>query len=307
MNSEFQSILIYGLGLMGGSLSLALRKLGFRGKISGVVRSQKTYDELVNLNITDEIYLEDRFLGESLWNHHDLIIFSLPVDLTCDKILLVPDSYNGVLTDLGSTKKEILKTVRTKYPFTHNYYSSHPMAGSENSGALYSNPDLYSGKLCILTADSNTSSDAVRKITQFWKLIGCTTIEIPAEEHDDILAYLSHSPHILSSLLVTWAESSTLIQKHTNSSPVPLSGGGFRDMSRIAGSNPEMWEAIINTNRKSILESLKKFQSDLGVLIAELEGKNGKQGFWKEYFESSKKARDRLLKLNSVTGLTTER
>lgn len=285
---------------MGGSLSLALRKLGYKGKIAGVVRSQKSYEEISSLELANVLYLEEKFLEDSLWNLHDLIIFSLPVDLTCEKIKLIPDRYNGFITDLGSTKKEILLSVREKFPKKHNYFSSHPMAGSENSGANFSNADLYSGKLCILTGDTNTSQEASQKITNFWKELGCKTIEICAEEHDDILAYLSHSPHILSSLLVTWAESSPLIQRHTESSPVPLSGGGFRDMSRIAGSNPEMWEAIINTNRVSILDSLRKFQADLGVLISHLEKPQEKSGFWREYFDSSKKSRDRLLKLNPV-------
>lgn len=282
---------------MGGSLSLALKKYGFNGKLTGIVRSQKSVEEVKPLNMVDELYKEQDFLEKSSWNEFDLIIFSLPVDLTCAKINQIPDDYKGFITDLGSTKKEILKAVSDKFPNLHNYYSSHPMAGSENSGATFSNAELYKGKLCILTRDLNTSDDAVKYISSFWKELGSHTLEIPAQDHDTILAYLSHTPHILSSLMVSWADHSDLIQKYSKLSDVPLSGGGFRDMSRIAGSNPEMWEAIISTNRDAIYLSLKKFQNDLSIIINELEKTNASEGYWKDYFEKSKIARDRILKI----------
>jgi prephenate dehydrogenase len=295
---DFKNILIYGLGLMGGSLSLALKKYGFEGKVTGLLRSKKSLDEIQDKCITDHLLLEEEFLKNNLWNKYDLIIFSLPVDLTCQKISLLPDNYDGIITDLGSTKKEIIESVRNKYPRVHNYFSSHPMTGSEQSGALHSKEDLYKGKLCILTKEVNTSKEAVIKITNLWKFLECKTIEIPASEHDEILAYLSHGPHILSSLLVNWANKSEMVNNYTKNSPLPLSGGGFRDMSRIAGSNPEMWEAIISTNKEAILSSMINFKHDLEYLI-EILSKNPQDqlGFWKNYFETSKKSRDYILKL----------
>jgi prephenate dehydrogenase len=148
-----------------------------------------------------------------------------------------------------------------------------------------------------LTRDFHTTPEAVEKITSFWKELGSHTVEIPPEDHDTILAYLSHSPHILSSLMVNWADNLDLIQKYNKHSPLPLSGGGFRDMSRIAGSNPEMWEAIIATNKNAICQSLKQFNKDLEVLIDKLENPEFTVGFWKQYFQNSKKARDRILKI----------
>jgi len=283
---------------MGGSLSLALKKYGFDGKVTGLLRSKKSLDEIQNKCITDYLLLEDEFLQNNLWSEYDLIVFSLPVDLTCQKIKLLPANYNGMITDLGSTKKEIIESVRNKFQKPHNYFSSHPMTGSEQSGALFSKEDLYKGKLCILTKDSNTSKEAVVKITNLWKFLECKTIEIPATDHDEILAYLSHSPHILSSLLVNWANKSEVVNRYTKNSPLPLSGGGFRDMSRIAGSNPEMWEAIVSTNKEAILNSMINFKQDLEYLI-EILSKNPdeQEGFWKNYFEISKKSRDYIFKL----------
>jgi prephenate dehydrogenase len=294
----FSNILIYGLGLMGGSLGLALRKTDASVKTTGVLRSKKSFEEIKNFQITDHLVIEEDFLNENRWDDYDIIIFSLPVDLTCEKILLIPTDYKGCITDLGSTKKEIINAVKNKFQTTHNYYSSHPMTGSELSGAINAKEDLYKGKLCILTKEDNTSPVSIEKITRFWNEIGSTTVDIPAKDHDEILSYLSHAPHILSSLLVTWANKSEIVNRYTHSSPLPLSGGGFRDMSRIAGSNPEMWEAIISTNREAILSCLVAYQSQLADIIDLLsQDPSIQKGLWKTYFESSKKSRNKLLKL----------
>jgi prephenate dehydrogenase len=294
----FNNILIYGLGLMGGSLSLALKKTGLKIKTTGVLRSKKSYDEIIDKNLIDNLLIEDDFLKSNRWNEYDLIIFSLPVDLTCDKINLIPEDYPGFITDLGSTKSEIIKAVKNKFKNKHNYYSSHPMTGSELSGALHSKEDLYLGKLCILTREENTSEESVSKIENLWKHLGSSTIEIPAKDHDEILSYLSHAPHILSSLLVNWANNSDIVKKYTNISPLPLSGGGFRDMSRIAGSNPEMWEAIISTNKEAILTCLLGYKNQLSDLIEILKQEPPQQkGIWKKYFESSKNSRNQILKI----------
>jgi prephenate dehydrogenase len=294
----FNNILIYGLGLMGGSLSLAIKKTGLKIKTTGVLRSQKSYDEICNKNLTDNLLIEEDFLRNNRWNEYDLIVFSLPVDLTCDKINLIPEDYQGFITDLGSTKSEIIRAVKNKYNRQHNYYSSHPMTGSELSGALNSKEDLYYGKLCILTKEENTSEVSVSKIENLWRYLGSSTIDIPAKDHDEILSYLSHAPHILSSLLVNWANNSDIVKKYTDISPLPLSGGGFRDMSRIAGSNPEMWEAIISTNREAILTCLLAYKNQLSDLIEILKHDSSHQtGIWKKYFESSKKSRNQILKI----------
>lgn len=283
---------------MGGSLGLALKKFDTNVKTTGVLRSKKSYDELKNFHITDHLVIEEDFLKINQWNEYDIVVFSLPVDLTCEKILLIPSDYKGYITDLGSTKTEIIHAVKNKFQNTHNYYSSHPMTGSELSGATNAKEDLYKGKLCILTREENTSTDSIEKITRFWNEIGSSTIEIPAKDHDEILSYLSHAPHILSSLLVTWANKSEIVNRYTSLSPLPLSGGGFRDMSRIAGSNPDMWEAIISTNREAILSCLIAYQSQLADLI-DLLSKDpmDQKGSWKSYFETSKKSRNQLLKL----------
>lgn len=284
---------------MGASLSLAIRNKKLGCRIVGVVRSQKSKQEGLAQKVADEVLLEEDFLKSNTWNDYDLIVFSLPVDLTCEKIEMIPEDYKGYITDLGSTKQSIIQTVESKFKMGHNYYSSHPMAGSEQSGMSYAKVDLYENRLCILTKPKGASKNAIDKITKFWQMIGSVTIQMDAKEHDEVLSYLSHTPHILSSILVNWAYHNPKVKFYTDKSPIPLTGGGFRDMSRIAGSNPDMWNAIINTNKESIHGSLLEFRKEIDQLILLLEtSKDVDNEFWKNYFLESKKSRNQLLKLN---------
>lgn len=285
---------------MGASLSLAIRNKNLGCKITGVVKSEKSRTEGITQKIADEVILESDFLKSNTWNKYDFIVFSLPVDLTCDKIDLIPEDYSGYITDLGSTKQSIIQKVESKFKSGHNYYSSHPMAGSEQSGMSYAKVDLYENRLCILTKPKGVSKEAVERVTEFWKMLSSITIEMNAKEHDDVLSYLSHSPHILSSILVNWAYNNPKVKFYTEKSPIALTGGGFRDMSRIAGSNPDMWNAIINTNKDSIHDSLIEFRREIDRLISILESspESMNSEFWKDYFIESKNARRQILKLN---------
>jgi prephenate dehydrogenase len=285
---------------MGASLALAIKKKELGCEVVGVVRSTKSRAEGISQKIADQIFLEEEFLTSNSWNEYDLIVFSLPVDLTCDKIDLIPENYKGYITDLGSTKKSIIQKVESKFTREHNYYSSHPMAGSEQSGMNYAKVDLYENRLCILTKSKGVSKEAIEKITQFWKMIGSITIQMDANEHDEVLSYLSHTPHILSSILVNWAYKNEKVKFFTQKSPIPITGGGFRDMTRIAGSNPEMWNAIINTNKHSIHDSLLEFRKEIDRLLQSLETTDEKADieFWKKYFLESRESRSQILKIN---------
>ncbi|MCP5499301.1 MAG: prephenate dehydrogenase [Leptospiraceae bacterium] len=283
---------------MGASLSLAIRQKNLPfGRIDGVVRSVSSRDEGLKLKVADSIFLESEFKEKDLWNDYGLIIYSLPVNLTCEKIAELPLSYRGIVTDLGSTKREIIEAVEKKYSSSHRYYSSHPMAGSEHSGLKYAQADLYEARLCILTPPKRVEEGVEDFIRDFWEKIGMYTLKIEAEEHDKALAYISHSPHILSSIMTNWCWENPTVSEKTGLSPIPLTGGGFRDMSRIAGSNPEMWDAIIETNREPIRQSLIDFRDRLNVLIGVLGSNSEVSGFWKKFFDKAKKSRDRILKL----------
>ncbi len=291
---NLNNILIYGLGLMGASLSLAIKKKLPDSKITGVVRSLNSKKAGTEKKIADEIYTEEEFLKQGSWKKFDFVVFSLPVDSTVDKIQLIPDDYCGFITDLGSTKFDIVSAVERKFKGEHNYYSSHPMAGSEQNGLSHASGDLYECRLCILTAPERASLKSKEFIREFWSLLGMKVIEIGGSDHDEILSYLSHSPHIISSLLAIWAYQNDKVQKFTDKSPIPLTGGGFRDMTRIAGSNPEMWQAIFQTNRKNVKKALLDFRDQLNELIYQFDIES--DNFWIDYFEKSKASKNKILK-----------
>lgn len=281
---------------MGASLALALKKKEIPSSVVGIVRTEKSKREGIAQKIADEILLEEEFLKSNAWNEYDFIIFSLPVDLTCEKIRLVPADYTGYLTDLGSTKRSIIDAVEEKFKPGHKYYSSHPMAGSEQSGLGFAKADLYENRLCILTKPVGVSEDAIERITEFWREVGAIPLTMNAGDHDEVLSYLSHTPHILSSMLVNWAYQNPKVKANTDLSPIAITGGGFRDMSRIAGSNPEMWNAIIQTNKQSIYASLKEFKKEIDQLLQELESGESDR-FWTDYFLKAKDSRNRILKI----------
>lgn len=280
---------------MGASLSLAIKKKFQDSKVTGVVRSFSSKKEGIEKKIADEVYLEEEFLNSNSWNTFNLIIFSLPVDSTVEKIQRIPDDYNGFITDLGSTKLEIISAVEKKFQTKHNYYSSHPMTGSEQAGLSYASDDLYENRLCILTSPQKVSLESVEFIKNFWEILGMKTVEIGAVDHDEILSYLSHSPHIISSLLAIWAFENKKVQKFTEISPLPIIGGGFRDMTRIAGSNPEMWQAIFSTNKENLKKALINFQNGLNDLISELD--KDSKNFWIEYFKKAKNSKSEIYKI----------
>lgn len=292
MSQEFKKILIYGVGLMGSSLALALRKLDKDIQLYGVVRSTKSKEVISRMGIFHSVNIENEFLSKPNWSDLDLIIFGTPVDTLEALISNLPHGLNAVLTDMGSTKYAIDVSVKKLLGSKHKYISSHPMCGSELSGPENAIENLYSNKLCILTPIEGSDKESLLKIENFWKSIGMLCYQMDSKTHDETLSYLSHSPHILSSLMVIWAE--RMAGEVNRQSPMPIMGGGFRDMARIAGSNPEMWKAILSENRKPILNSLIEFQNELNSAIELL--KSGEQKDFQNLFELAALKKKSLLK-----------
>lgn len=288
-------ILIYGLGLMGASISLTLQKSSPCTEISGIVKTEEEVEIGKGKKSADIIMTEEKFLQEANFNNYGMIIFALPVNLTIEKIKLLPRNYTGYITDICSVKNGIMEYVNEYFGKDHKYISSHPMTGSEETGLVHANSELYTNKLCIINIPENVEPGAVEYIQNFWRFIGMETYIMDVAEHDRIMAYVSHVPHILSSIMTNWVESCGEVRENTLQSDIPLAGGGFRDMVRIAGSNPEMWEAIINSNKNEIKIALEKFKLEIAKLLEVLE-KEPEFGYWKDYFKKAKTARNSILK-----------
>nr|WP_051133745.1 prephenate dehydrogenase/arogenate dehydrogenase family protein [Leptospira fainei] len=308
---------------MGASLSLALKKKRSGAEVTGIVSSEESKKKGIALGSADHLLTSAEFQNSPNWNSYDLIVFGVPVDTTVELIRTLPKNFSGYMTDMGSTKRDIISAVDTELTVTsnkegklyvddtlagrgeaslpgHRYVSSHPMCGSEESGLEFANADLYENRLCILTRPKGALPEAYSKLESFWKFLGMETVEIPALEHDRILSYVSHAPHLISSIMTNWVWENECVQKFTEGSPLPLTGGGFRDMTRIAGSNPKMWAAIFSSNRDEIYQSLQEFRKHLDGIISDLNPEKPLDpDRWKSFMEKSRINRDGILKHNN--------
>jgi prephenate dehydrogenase len=303
MIENLKHVCIYGMGLMGTSLAYNLKNHAkFKGKISGIVRSEKSQKWIKDYHLADEVYLSTDSLVKPNVMDSDLLIIGLPVLDTIDLIhQLVDWKYDGLVTDMCSTRyvlEEQIRRLEKIYPL--RFIGAHPMCGSEVSGPEGFVKDLYVNKLCIIIDRlkeedlQDRNKNDLEKVIAFWKEIGMHIFLLDAQMHDYIVSYLSHAPHILSSILATIIGRKDVIIKKNLESTVPILGGGLKDMIRIAGSNPKMWYDIIETNRKNILSALKDYQEELNHIIDVLSNNNDIKAFWFDWQNQSKKYRDSI-------------
>lgn len=252
-------VLIYGMGLMGGSLALSLRKKFPNVVISAVVRSEKSKSTILEKNLANQVFLQKEFTAPD-WTQYDLVVFSTPVESILQIIPTLPKSGNTIFMDLGSTKETIVSAVEKYYGNEpHHYISTHPMCGSEQAGPEAAVAELYLDKLCILTSPKSASNASLEWVRVFWESIGSWTMEMDSKSHDETLANLSHLPHVISTILVNVAGANATTMREVMGIPKPITGGGFRDMSRIAGSNPDMWISIFKENKDFLYQSIDDF------------------------------------------------
>ncbi len=301
--NHINKICIYGMGLMGTSLAYSLKNhKNFTGVIYGIVKSKKSKDWIEQQNLVDKVILSEENPKDLILDS-DLIIIGLPVLNTIEFLKEISQwNYKGFITDMSSTRYHIELTVRElEKHSTLRFIGSHPMCGSELSGPEGYVKDLYLNKLCIIInrlkeqqSNDRDQSD-LQFLRSFWQELGMHILEIDAETHDYLLSYLSHSPHILSSILTRTIGKKDYILKQNKNSPIPIYGGGLRDMIRIAGSNPKMWYDIIHTNKDNILKCLKEFQEELHHFIHILENEYDTfEEIWFEWQNQAKEYRDKI-------------
>ncbi len=308
----FQSVLIFGMGMMGASLAKALRELpAFRGKVSGVVRSEKSATAIRSLDLADEVFRVDESAHAADWpaglpapDTFDLIVLGMPIR-GAQAMLGRLARYRGLVTDMSSTGA----VARHAEQFAGlRFVGSHPMCGSADSGPAAAVRGLFQNRLCLIldrtlresaapVAPPPTYAADLNHIEQLWRALGMYVFRVDADRHDRIVAYLSHGPHLISGLLARWAGSVPTVTEAIRSSPIPITGGGFKDMARIAGSNPEMWIDILATNRAPVVGALRSFRDDLDTLILRLENGAGdatEAAEWLGWFRAARRDRNFL-------------
>lgn len=273
---------IVGLGLIGGSLALSLK--GKRGapEVWGCDRLKRH----------ERMALADGAISRACAENDiascDIVVVCVPVLRSVDLLRRIGGRMRpgAVLTDAGSVKAEVVRAGRAAVQGGAEFVGGHPIAGTENSGYAAADPSLFKGRTVILTPAKDNTEAAVGRVGRIWRMAGARVLRMDSRLHDHVFAYVSHLPHAVAYALVHSVA--------TLDSKVPLgySAGGFRDFTRIASSNPEMWKDIVLQNRGEVLRALGHYRKNLALLESLVRGKDA-PGLL-AYFRKAKKTRDRL-------------
>jgi cyclohexadieny/prephenate dehydrogenase len=245
---RLDTLTIVGVGLIGGSVGLAAKSRGVARRVVGVGRDERTLARAVAVEAIDSFTTN---LSEGA-AAADLVVVCTPVDRIADDVLTAATTAppRSVVTDAGSTKGNIVRNLNGKLTSTAApFVGSHPLAGSEKKGAAHARADLFADRLVVVTPTEGTDLEAVSVVELFWQSLGARVVRMDPFEHDAALAVTSHLPHAAASGLagvtpVEW---------------LALTAGGFRDATRIAGADPELWAAIFEANRDAVLAAADRF------------------------------------------------
>ena len=295
MTTLINNLCVIGTGLIGGSFCLALKEAGACEKIIGAGRSEETLKKAQQLKIIDSY---DTDISNAV-KHADLIFVSVPLgamQAVFEKIaagLKQAGNEKAIITDAGSSKQQVQQLAEKIFADNSTGFNSsrfvagHPIAGTENSGPGAAFADLYKKRRVILTPTKNTSRDAIKRVTELWQLVGADVETMDAEHHDKVLAATSHLPHMLAFGLVHCLENMDDIEDIFR-----FAAGGFRDVTRIASSDPVMWRDICLNNQQPILDMMKRYKDELDMLYNALEAGDGEKLM--EVFQHAKKTHDKF-------------
>ncbi|MDP1871858.1 MAG: prephenate dehydrogenase/arogenate dehydrogenase family protein [Gallionella sp.] len=257
---KYNKVVIFGVGLIGGSFALALRRAGLVGEVVGFGRSQATLEQARGLGIIDRIGQE---LSAELGNA-DIVLLATPVGQMAALMAQIAP-HLGVhtrVTDGGSTKGDVVAAAYANLgDKASQFVPAHPIAGAEQSGAAAAKADLYIGKKVVLTPLPENSPETIACVRHAWELCGAVVNCLTAKQHDEVFAAVSHLPHLLSFALVH-----DLAQRDNRDQLLSFAASGFRDFTRIAASSPEMWRDICLANRDALLGELASYMQELDVI-----------------------------------------
>ena len=281
----FNTVAIVGVGLIGGSFSLALKDHKLVKKVIGVSRTGATAQRALELGIIDEVLSLEEAVKQS-----DLIYLAIPVDATLPVMKTVLDIMNKdqIVVDAGSTKQALCKLV-SNHPNRSRFVASHPMWGTEYSGPDAAVHDAFRGRTCVICEREKSDPDALAQVEKAYSVLGMSLVNMDAESHDVHAAYVSHIAHITS-----FALANTVLEKEREEDAIfELAGGGFESTVRLAKSSPAMWGPIFMQNRENVLDVLNEHIMQLRKFKSCLEKEN--YVYLQELMENANKIR-RILK-----------
>jgi len=285
----FKKVCIIGCGLIGSSLARAIKKNNLAEKIVSSNRSDATNKKVIELKIVDDSSSDIKKMTDG----SDLVVIATPLSSYEDVISKIKNSLKKevILTDVGSVKENIINLVEKNISENISWISSHPIAGTEESGPEAGFSELFQNRWCILTPSKKAKENDINLLQTFWEKIGSKVDIMEAKQHDYILSITSHIPHLIAYNIVN---TSLNIQDEKESSIVKYSAGGLRDFTRIAASNPIMWRDVFIQNKKNTSKMVDKFIRNLEDLKKAIENEDGKK--LEQIFTKTKKIRKDIVK-----------
>lgn len=277
---------IIGVGLLGGSIGLALKKRFPHIHVAGIGRTEENLVKAINCRAIDSYHLN----FQSGVKGCDLVVIATPISTIVSIFysILPYLKSDAVVTDVGSTKHSIIKEIEQDTAAKNHFVGSHPMAGSEESGVEASNEDIIQNATVVIIENEQTNPAALNKIETFWQSIGAIIKKMTSEKHDEIVAYTSHLPHLMASCLsYTLSNSFSEAEKKAR-----IFGNGLLDTTRIAEGDPKIWLDIFISNQKNILSSIKQFKISLNDIEQFIQNKDIKQ--IKNYLSKGKIFREEM-------------
>ena len=265
----FRKVAIIGLGLLGGSIGLAVR-----ARQSDVATTGYDADASVRAK-AEKLGLCDTITDDAIEavRGADLVILCVPVGAMRQAAEAIAPglSADAVISDVGSSKQRVADTLANTLP-DHQVIPAHPVAGTEESGPGAGFATLFDNRWCIITPPEGAEKAKIDALVRFWKALGSTVEVMDPSHHDRVLAVTSHIPHLIAYTIVGTASD---LEEVTRSEVIKYSAGGFRDFTRIAASDPTMWRDVFLHNKDAVLEMMDRFQADLGAMRKAIEADDG--------------------------------
>ena len=285
--TRFERVAVIGVGLIGGSFALALKKANACGTVVGVGRNDANLQVALQRGAIDEIAAS----ATDAARNADLVLVAVPVLQMFSVFSAIAGVIrkDAVVTDAGSTKQDVVATARRALgDALGRFVPAHPIAGAEHSGAAAAQPGLFEGKKVVITPLAETAPDALERAEAAWRACGARLFRMSPAEHDEVFAAVSHLPHLLAYALV-----SDIAGRGNSAQLFGYAAGGFRDFTRIASSHPEMWRDICVANKDALLAEVDRYAAQLAALRPLIERGDGRA--LEQLFIKARAARERWL------------
>lgn len=286
--AKFNDVVIIGFGLIGSSLARALKKADPEIEITAVDKNHDYLNFAMDNNLADAAYdYFDSYLAAA-----DIIVICTPVgQMGATAEAIAPFVTNKtIITDVGSVKQSVIDAVEKVLPYPEMFVPAHPIAGAEKSGPSAGFDSLFVNRWLIITPIDETDLQAVERVTALWELCGANIDFMEPRHHDLVLAITSHLPHLIAYSIVGTA---TNMAEDLQREVIKYSAGGFRDFTRIAGSDPVMWRDIFIENKESVLDVLQRFNEDLSELQKAIRQDKGE--FLQSQFTKTREIRNAVV------------